>query len=96
MERRELKTGREERKSSAPEKKRRRSFSESVLFTLGLAFIIVYFAGLTYSAGGAGEKYPADAVAVMAEQKETEEKGLWDIIEDGLSEVFGAEKDGAR
>ena len=94
MELKELKTGRAGREPSAQEKKRRRSFSESVLFTLGLAFIIVYFAGLMYSAGGADETYMPDSVAVMAEQKEDaadEEKGIWDILEDGLSKVF---KDG--
>ena len=86
MERRELRTGRAERLPAAQKKKK--SFSESAFFTLGLAFLIVYFAGLTFFSGGA-PKGDADAVAVMAEQEETEaEKGIWDAIEDGLRAAF--------
>ena len=84
MERRELVTGRQ---SSSPARKRG-SFSESALFTLGLAFLIVYFAGLTFFAGSA-PKGETDAVAVMAEQAtEPEDKGIWDAIEDGLRAAF--------
>ena len=84
MERREFVTGR----APSPSGQKRKSFSESALFTLGLAFLIVYFAGLTFFAGSA-PKGEAAAVAVMAEQEETEaEKGIWDVLEDGLRAAF--------
>ena len=84
MERREFVTGR----APSPSVQKRKNFSESALFTLGLAFLIVYFAGLTFFSGGA-PKGEAAAVAVMAEQEETEaEKGIWDVLEDGLRAAF--------
>ncbi len=85
MERRELVTGR----ASSPTARKRKRFSESALFTLGLAFIIVYFAGLTLSAGEPEARGADGAVAVMAEQEDApEEKGIWDLLEDGLREAF--------
>ena len=85
MERRELVTGR----ASSPNSRKRKNFSESALFTLGLAFIIVYFAGLFFASGADVGASP-DAVAVMARQEEGE-CGIWDVIEDGLRDVFDAE-----
>ena len=76
-----------------------RSFSESALFTLGLAFVILYIAGLLISSGTpvtAPERI--DAVAVMsvvddeeggASEKPTEKRGIWDILEDCLRDVLG-------
>ena len=86
MERREFRTGRAERLPAAQKKKK--SFSESALFTLGLAFTIVYFTGLAFFSGTA-PKGEDGAVAVMAEQETgPEEKGVWDALEDALRAAF--------
>ena len=86
MERRELRTGRAERLPAVQKKKK--SFSESAFFAVGLVFLIVYISGLIFASGkGTAKREMTDSVAVMAEQ-ETEEKGIWERLEDGLRAAF--------
>ena len=80
-------------------KKRRegRRFTESFAFTLGLAVIIVYFAGIL--SGGRAEpvKYEnGDAVAVFAEADGAmtdggEERNLWDVLDECFESAFTRE-----
>ena len=68
---------------------RNRRFSESFLFTLGLVFVIVYFAGLLWSSG-IKETSDREAVAVFAQSGGSPEKtdGIWDKLENCFEHVF--------
>ena len=70
-----------------------RRFSESLLFVLGLVFVIVYFAGLLYSAGNGEDEAVDGAVAVFAESRESGEKrdSVWDKLDRCFEHVFGKE-----
>ncbi len=96
----EIRSGRvRSRVKTAGELKKTKTFSEPVLFTFGIVFVILYFAGLLLSSGAPQAPYgPEDTVAVMAvedeEGKEISEKGgkgIWDMLEDCLRDVLGAE-----
>ncbi len=73
---------------------RRRPFPESALFTLGLAFVVVYFAGLLATSGTSLKYEDSGAVAVMAETDDAEARDadLWDLLDECLRDVFTKEE----
>ncbi len=74
----------------------KRRFSESALFTLGLVFVIVYFAGLLWSSGSKDNTAETGAVAVFADKSEApKEDGIWDRLDRCFEYVFG-KGDGAE
>ena len=91
--RRGIITGREKRVMK-PERKRKRRFTESFVFTAGLAFVVIYIVGMLATSGGERIKYDdtGDAVAVFAptEERDSDEsdRGFWDLLDDCLERAF--------
>jgi|GEM_PF-2079530 len=85
--------GRRKKKDITSVKMKKKEFSESFFFTLGLAFIIVYIVGLLVSVKDEAIDYreEAEAVAVFAEndaRRNTDEKGFWGLFDEALEQVF--------
>ncbi len=99
-----VRSGRAAKRHAALRRGRQRGFSESFLFTLGLAFIIVYFTGVLFASRGAEVPAADDpgAVAVFAEyggeepasEATGESSNLWDEFTAALSGAFGRSVDG--
>lgn len=93
--RKEIKRASEDKKGTV-----RKTFSESFLFTLGLAFVIVYIVGLLSSVKATPIEYDDnEVVAVFAESdapdNEEEPAGFWDMLDRAMEKAFrDAREDG--
>lgn len=90
--RRGIITGREKRVKK-PERKRKRRFTESFVFTAGLAFVVIYVVGMIATSGGEKIEYRDDAVAIFAPTDERSDdadsdRGFWDLLDDCLERAF--------
>ena len=67
-----------------------RKFPESFLFTLGVAFSVVYVVGLLVTSGGDAPVYTEDAVPVFAEQREevSPRRTVWTALDDCLRDAL--------
>lgn len=98
-----ISAGRERKEAKPGQERKRRKFTESFAFTAGLAFFVVYVAGMIATSGGEKIKYDgtADAVAVFApsdgnDTSSDSEEGFWELLDDCLERAFGKGKDGAK
>lgn len=68
----------------------KRSFTESAIFTLGLAFIIVYIVGMISSGSRGVIDYESrEVVAVFASEEEPKESGnVWDLLDECFEKAF--------
>ena len=88
------------RRAEIPARRKINRVAESFAFTLGLVFVIVYFAGLFVTCGDFSDDGSSqDALPVFAEVAADSERserrgGLWDALDDCLREVFGGRETG--
>ncbi len=75
-----------------PKPKARRPFPESFLFTLGVAFTVVYVVGLLVTSGGERTHYTGDAVPVFSEVNDEPSRTVWTALDDCLRDALGGGK----